>query len=188
MQGLVVYCGSSMPKDPFILSEAARFLAQFSPQEYQLVYGGASIGIMGSVAEVARGRGMKVIGVMPKFLGGREILNPHLDECYFVDDFHQRKAKMMELGHLFVALPGGFGTWDEFCEVVTWAQVGLHKKVMGVLNTRGYYDGMIAQMKRAVAEGLLSTNHFEMIQLSEDAEVLAQGMKSRLLTGFARSP
>jgi hypothetical protein len=120
-----------------------------------LVYGGAKLGLMGKIADSVLGAGGEVIGVMPQSLMDKEIAHTGLTDLRVVDSMHQRKALMAELSDAFIALPGGFGTFEEFCEIVTWAQLGLHAKPCGILNIEGYYDCLLGLFDHAVNEKFL---------------------------------
>jgi uncharacterized protein (TIGR00730 family) len=121
-----------------------------------LVFGGGSVGLMGALADATLGAGGTAIGVIPKGLAAREIAHRGLTELRVVSSMHERKAEMARLADGFVALPGGFGTLEELLEIVTWAQLGIHRKPIGLLNVTGYYDALIALVDRAVAEGFVS--------------------------------
>jgi len=143
-----------------VYAEAARDLGQAIAQAgYELVYGGGSIGLMGVVADAAMAAGGKVIGVIPTELKDRELGHSVLTELRVVEDMHERKALMAELSDGFIALPGGYGTLEEFCEVLTWSQLKLHTKPFGLLNIAGYYDHFLAFLDHAVGEGLIKAKH-----------------------------
>jgi len=155
VRAVCVYCGSSVGADPAYL-EATQALAQaLAARGIQVVYGGAAVGLMGALADAALAAGGEVVGVMPRHLVEREIAHQGLTQLHVVATMHERKALMAELSDGFVALPGGIGTLEELIEMYTWAQLGLHHKPLGVLNTRGYYDGLAAFLDHAVAEGFL---------------------------------
>jgi len=137
-----------------------------------LVYGGSKVGLMGVIADAALAAGGEVIGVMPELLVRKEIGHSGLTELHLVKSMHERKAMMVDLADGFIALPGGFGTLDEFCEVLTWAQLGLHGKPCGILNTAGYFDGLLQMFDHAVEEQFLRPAHRMMVLADEDPEVL----------------
>ena len=133
-----------------------------------LVYGGGAIGLMGVIADAMLARGGEVIGAIPQALASREIAHAGLTELHVVASMHERKALMASLSDGFVALPGGFGTFEEFCEVVTWTQLGLHPKRCGLLNVAGYYDALLAQFDRAVSDGFVKPANREIVIADTD--------------------
>jgi uncharacterized protein (TIGR00730 family) len=151
-----VFCGSSVGLRP-AYEEAARAMgAALARQGLGLVYGGGNLGLMGAVADGALAAGGEVIGVIPDFLQARELGHAGLAELRVVGSMHERKAAMAELSDAFVALPGGYGTLEEFCEILTWAQLGLHHSPIGLLDVEGYYAPLLGMFDHAVAEGFLS--------------------------------
>ncbi len=134
-----------------------------------LVYGGASIGLMGALADAALEGGAEVIGVIPEALVAHEIAHKSLSELHVVGSMHERKARMASLADAFIALPGGYGTLDEFLEILTWAQLGIHRKPCVLVNTAGYYDGMLRFLDHAVTEDFLRSHNRALILLAEDA-------------------
>jgi uncharacterized protein (TIGR00730 family) len=158
-----VFCGSSRGVNS-AFAEAARALATALVQHgIDIVYGGGNVGLMGVVAEAALAQGGRVVGVIPRALVSRELAHPGLTELHVVNSMHERKALMAELADAFVALPGGFGTLEEFCEAVTWTQLGVHTKACGLLNVSGYYDGLLRFLEHALAEGFLRPTHFDIV-------------------------
>lgn len=133
-----------------------------------IVYGGGNVGLMGVVSDAALEAGGKVIGVIPQGLVSRELAHPSLTELHVVHSMHERKALMAELSDAFIALPGGFGTLEEFCEVVTWTQLGIHRKPCGLLNVGGYYDGLLAFLAHALQQDFVRPSHFEIVVASSD--------------------
>lgn len=172
MRRICVFCGSSMGTRP-VYAEFARGLgALLAARGIGLVYGGSKVGLMGVIADAALAAGGEVIGVMPELLVRKEIGHSGLTELHLVKSMHERKAMMVDLADGFIALPGGFGTLDEFCEVLTWAQLGLHGKPCGILNTDGYFDGLLRMFDHAVEEQFLRPAHRMMVLADEDPEVL----------------
>ncbi|HEY6695267.1 MAG TPA: TIGR00730 family Rossman fold protein [Solirubrobacteraceae bacterium] len=168
MRRLCVYAGSNPGADP-AYAEATRALAhELARRDIGLVYGGGKVGLMGVVADTILAAGGEAIGVMPQALIDREIGHPGLTELKVVSSMHERKALMAELGDAFVALPGGIGTLEELIEVYTWSQLGIHDKACGVLNVRGYYDGLAAFLDHAVSEGFLRPQHRAVLSVAED--------------------
>jgi uncharacterized protein (TIGR00730 family) len=135
-----------------------------------LVYGGASIGLMGALADAALAAGAPVVGVLPAVLRGREIAHPGLTELHFVGSMHERKALMAERSDAFLALPGGYGTLDEFLEILTWAQLGIHAKPCVLINMRGFYDGLLTFLDHAVEEGFLQPRNRALIQVASTVD------------------
>jgi uncharacterized protein (TIGR00730 family) len=156
---ICVYAGSNPGADP-AYAEAARDLARLLVgRGTGIVYGGGKVGLMGVLADTALAAGGEVIGVMPQDLIDREVGHDGLTELHVVRSMHERKALMAELSDGFVALPGGAGTLEELIEIYTWSQLGLHDKPMGVLNVRGYWDGLAALLDHAVTQGFLRPEH-----------------------------
>ncbi|HET6547225.1 MAG TPA: TIGR00730 family Rossman fold protein [Solirubrobacter sp.] len=168
MRSVCVYCGSSFGDDPAYL-EATRALARgLAERRIAVVYGGASVGLMGELADAALEAGGEVVGVIPQALVDREIAHRGLTDLRVVGSMHARKALMAELSDAFVALPGGIGTLEELIEMYTWSQLGLHDKPLAMLNTRGYYDGLAAFLDPAVAEGFLRAEQRARLRLAAD--------------------
>src|SRR5690606_15661454 len=138
MNNIVVFCGSSIGTDRVYEEQAFLLGKTLAEASLGLVYGGAKVGLMGAVADGALGHGGKVVGVLPRFLQTREIAHDGLTELFIVETMHERKTKMNELCDGIIALPGGFGTMEEFFEMLTWGQLGLHQKPVGLLNTDGF--------------------------------------------------
>ena len=155
MNAVCVYCGSSFGAKP-AYAEATRQLAiALAERKLRIVYGGASAGLMGLLADTALEHGGEVVGVIPRVLVDREIAHRGLTELHVVDSMHERKARMAELSDGFIALPGGIGTLEELIEVYTWSYLGIHDKPLGLVNTDGYYDGLTAFLDHSVTEGFL---------------------------------
>lgn len=173
-----VFCGSNTGFDPAYAQVATHFGRLIAERNAVLVYGGGRVGLMGLVADAALSAGGRVIGVIPEFLDTREIAHAGVTELIRSTSMHTRKAKMVELSDQFVALPGGLGTFDEFCEIVTWAQLGLHGKPVGLLNVRGYFDGLIAQIERSVADGFCREEHQRLFLVDEDGPRLLQALET----------
>jgi uncharacterized protein (TIGR00730 family) len=144
MKSICVFCGSSLGNDPDFQKAALDLGQKLARKNITLVYGGAKIGLMGAVAKGCADKNGKVIGVIPTFLDKKEITNRDADELYQTATMHERKMKMTQLSEGFIALPGGFGTMDELCEILTWSQLGLVKHPIGILNINGYFDHLLA--------------------------------------------
>lgn len=159
--------------------EAAHNLGQMLVSEkIELVYGAAKIGIMGHVAKSVLDSGGNVIGVIPDFLKRKEVVHLGLTELITTENMHQRKLKMSELSDGFVALPGGFGTLEELLEIITWAQLGLHQKPVGILNINGFFDPLLALLEGMVRKGFLKMENFEILLVSNNANVLLEKMRT----------
>ena len=169
---LCVFCGSNSGINP-AYGEVARVLAaELARRQIGIVYGGGNVGLMGVVADAALAAGGEVIGVIPHGLVSRELAHSGVTKLHVVDSMHDRKALMAELSDGFIALPGGFGTLEEFCEVVTWTQLGVHLKPCGLLNAAGYYDGLLSFLAHALKEEFLKPTHFEIVVTASDAASL----------------
>jgi uncharacterized protein (TIGR00730 family) len=168
MNRICIFCGSSPGKRPEYRSAAEALGRLLAERGLELVYGGGNIGLMGIVADACLATGGSVIGVIPEALVGREVAgraveHSSLTRLDVVDSMHTRKARMAELADGFIALPGGFGTFEELFEILTWAQLGFHQKPIGLLDVAGYYDPLLALCDRAVAEGFLSHRNRELL-------------------------
>jgi uncharacterized protein (TIGR00730 family) len=159
VNAICVFCGSSSRAKPVYFEAANALGTAIATRGWDLIYGGASCGLMGEVANAALAAGGRVIGVIPEFMVAREIAHTTLTELSIVSSMHERKAKMVELADAFVALPGGYGTFDEIFEVLTWAQIDVHNKPCAFLNTNGFYDALFAFLDHTAAEGLLQSHH-----------------------------
>jgi len=168
MKRVCVYCGSSAGRLPRY-REAARALGhEIAARGLGLVYGGAGIGVMGAVADAVLSRGGEVIGVIPHNLATKEVAHAGLSELLVVASMHERKARMEGLSDGFIALPGGWGTFEEIFEMLTWAQLGMHEKPCGLLNVAGYYDHLFTFLEHAVAENFVRTEHQPMMIMEQD--------------------
>ncbi|SHL09788.1 LOG family protein [Flavobacterium xanthum] len=177
MKRITVFCGSSMGTDEVFQSQATLLGQTLAKQNIELVYGGANIGLMGAVADGVLSEGGKVIGVIPFFLQSKEIAHTNLTELIIVDTMHERKTKMNALCDGVIAMPGGFGTLEELFEMLTWAQLGLHKKPIGLLNTNGFYDALIVLIQTMVDKGLLKAVNQQMLLVSDNINDLLDNMK-----------
>ncbi|WP_027184892.1 TIGR00730 family Rossman fold protein [Desulfovibrio inopinatus] len=153
LSAVCVFCGSNPGFDPAFMNAANELGRLLAEQHIQLVYGGAAVGLMGAVADAALAAGGEVHGVIPGFLHDKEIAHPGLTSCRVVDSMHERKAAMAEISDGFIALPGGMGTLEEICEVITWAQLGLHCKPCGFLNITDYYDPLQTFLSNMIENG-----------------------------------
>lgn len=155
VQSLCVYCGSNFNQDPQLKAAVESLADVMVKQHIRLVYGGGSVGVMGLIADAVLLRGGKVTGVIPQFLMDKEVGHHGITEMVVTENMHQRKQKMADLADAFLILPGGFGTLEEFFEVLTWLQLGLHQKPIGVLNVGNYYDFLFKQMDVMVEQRFL---------------------------------
>lgn len=172
MNSLCVFCGSSPGKDAAYGAAARSLGATLARRGITLVYGGGNVGLMGVVADAALEADGEVVGVMPEALVGREIAHRRLTELHIVGSMHERKALMSGLSDGFVALPGGNGTLEEFFEVLTWAQLGEHRKPCGLFNVAGYYDPLLSVFDHMVDQGFLSEEHRSIVQVEADPETM----------------
>ncbi len=172
LKRLAVFCGSSNGASSAYREGAIQLGKELAKRGISLVYGGASVGIMGTVADTVLEEGGEVIGVMPKLLIEREISHQHVTKLFIVESMHERKAKMAELADGFIALPGGPGTLEEFFEVFTWAQIGIHQKPLGLLNINHYYDPLLALFDHMVTEQFLQAKYRSMSIVDSDAKAL----------------
>jgi uncharacterized protein (TIGR00730 family) len=174
MKRIAVFCGSSNGRRPEYAEAAADLGRELAGQGIEIVYGGAKIGLMGALADGALGAGGKVIGVMPEALKKREVAHNGLTEFKVVPSMHARKHLMENLSDAFIALPGGFGTLDEFCEIITWFQLGIHDKPFGILNVAGFFDPFLSFIDRSVAEGFIKAEHRKWLRASSSAQDLVR--------------
>lgn len=178
IKSVTVFCGSSPGASPVYQQAAAALGQTLARQSIRLVYGGAKVGLMGVVADAALQAGGEVIGVLPHFLAGKEIAHAGLTELLLVETMHERKLKMAELSDASVSLPGGFGTMEEFFEVLTWAQLGLHAKPVGLLNINSFYEPLYALFDRMQQEQFLKPENRQLVLMAETAEELLQRFDS----------
>jgi uncharacterized protein (TIGR00730 family) len=178
MKSICVFCGSSIGTNP-VFAEAARVVGQeLVARSIRLVYGGGNVGLMGIVADAVMQAGGCAVGVIPEALVGRELAHRGLTELRVVRSMHERKALMAELADGFVALPGGFGTLDELCEIVTWAQLGLHRKPCGLLNVDRFFESFLAQTERAVRDQFIRPEHAALVQVDAVPGALLDRMEA----------
>lgn len=181
MKRICVFCGSSSGTRPVYRSAAQALGRSLAEQGLELVYGGGNVGLMGTVADACLAAGGQVIGIIPQALMGKEVAGRHLEHRQLtrlevVDSMHTRKARMAELADGFIALPGGFGTFEEFCEIITWGQLGFHTKPCGLLNVEGYYDALLGLFDHAVAEGFLRQENRQLVLTAQEPDALLAAM------------
>lgn len=173
LRSLCVFCGSSVGARPEYAAAAAELGTLLARRGIRVVFGAGHVGLMGVVADAALAAGGQAIGVIPQLLVDRELAHRGLTELRIVGSMHERKALMAELADGFIALPGGLGTFEELCEVLTWAQLGIHNKPCGCLNTLGYYDPLLALLDHAAAEQFMRAEHRQLLcAAAEPAELL----------------
>ena len=183
VQRICIFCGSRPGNRPEYLEAARRLGSLLAERRIGLVYGGASVGMMGALASAVLRGGGEVIGVIPQALVQRELAHDHLTELRVVSSMHERKALMAELSDAVIALPGGFGTFEELFETITWSQLGIHRKAMGVLNVGGFYDGLLSLVEHAIEEGFVPAQHRELILEAAEPEALLD-----LISGYEPPP
>ncbi len=178
MKSLAVFCGASTGNNP-VYVEAAQGLGKLlAAQEISLVFGGGKVGIMGAIADAVLAAGGKAIGVIPRGLVEREVAHAGLTHMHIVETMHERKALIAELSEGFVALPGGWGTFDEICEILTWTQLGIVDKPCAFLNTNGFYTHLLQMFQTCVTEGFVKSERLETVIVAEDAAELLNKMKA----------
>lgn len=170
LRRICVYCGSREGNKPIYTEVALQLGRELAERKIELVYGGAAVGVMGAVANGVLEAGGKVTGVLPKMLTHKEVAHSFVTELIIVETMHQRKQIMYELSDAFIALPGGLGTFEELCEILTWQQLGTHQKPTGILNVAGYYDPMLKMFDMATSNDFLSDEHRNMIVTAESVQ------------------
>ncbi len=178
LKSITVFCGSSEGNDINIISQAEQLGVALAKENITLVYGAAKIGIMGKVAKASLEQHGKVIGVIPEFLKLKEVVHLGLYELITTKNMHERKLKMHEISDGFITLPGGFGTFEELFEIITWAQLGLHQKPIGLLNCNGFYNDLISMLETMVAKGFLKMENLDLLIIEENVDTLLEKMKS----------
>lgn len=178
MKRITVFCGSSMGNDPLFKEQAYALGRTLAELKIGVVYGGAKVGLMGEIANGALENHGEVIGVLPRFLQEKELAHEGLTELLLVESMHERKTKMHELSDSVIMLPGGFGTLEEFFEMLTWAQLGLHQKPIGILNTNGFYTHLMDLIQTMVDQGFLKAMNQDMVLVSDEIDQLLLLMKN----------
>jgi uncharacterized protein (TIGR00730 family) len=182
MRRVCIFCGSSTGVRPDYRAAAEAIATHLARLRVDIVFGGGCVGLMGVVADTALAHGGHVIGVIPSALVAREIAHRGLPDLRIVSSMHERKALMASLSDAFIALPGGFGTFEEFCEVVTWTQLGIHRKTCGLLHVAGYYDPLVALFDRAVVDGFVRPENRGIVVAESDPEALIDRLRERPAT------
>jgi len=178
LKSIAVFCGSSEGNDLNIIADAVKLGESFAKNNITLIYGAAKIGLMGKLAESSLNHQGKVIGVIPGFLKLKEVVHLGLHKLITTKNMHQRKIKMHELADGFIALPGGFGTLEELFEIITWAQLGLHQKPIGLLNSNGFYNDLINMIETMVAKGFLKIENLQLLIVDDNIDSLLEKMKT----------
>nr|MBC7613193.1 TIGR00730 family Rossman fold protein [Pseudopedobacter sp.] len=176
IKSLCVYCGSNFNGDPKLKSAVEELSSEMVKHQIKLVFGGGSVGVMGLVADAVLKNGGEAIGVIPQFLMDKEVGHKGLTEMIVTENMHQRKQRMADLADAFLILPGGFGTLEEFFEVLTWLQLGLHQKPIGVLNVGGFYDFLFKQMDVMVEQRFLKPINRDLVINQEDPKKMIELM------------
>lgn len=172
MRSVCVFCGASPGNHPSFLQAASALGQALAESQRVLVYGGAKVGLMGATADAALAAGGKVIGVLPQTLVEREVAHPGLTELHIVSGMHERKTRMAELADAFIMLPGGLGTLEEFFEVWTWAQLGLHQKPIGMLGSKTFFSPLVSYLDHLEAHGFVRPQHRQMVTHEEEPHAL----------------
>jgi len=178
MKAICVFAGSNLGNHPDYQLKAAELGLYMAQEQYRLVYGGSNMGLMGVIANTVIAQGGEVTGIMPKGLFKGEIVHQELTEFIEVEDMHERKATMGKLSDGFIALPGGFGTYEELFEVLCWSQIGIHTKPIGILNVCGYFDPLLNMINYSVQEGFSKPSNLSLINVSSDPIDLIQRMEN----------
>lgn len=178
LRNICVFCGSVTGNHASYAGAARGLGATLVDQGIHLVYGGAKVGLMGIIADSVLDAGGHVIGVLPAVLASKEVAHPRLDELRLVNSMHERKDLMAELSDAFIGLPGGLGTLDELLEMLTWNQLGIHKKPCGLLNVDGYFDPLLSMLDRAVESGFLWSEHRAMMLVDADPTRLVAKLRA----------
>ena len=175
---IALYCGSRTGNKPIYRDTAIELAQHIATQGFGIVYGGASIGLMGQVADTVLEHGGEVVGVIPEFMLDYEIAHSQLTELHIVKSMHERKALMAERASAFIALPGGLGTFEEILEIATWGQLNQHQKPMIIYNVNRFYDALIAQLDHAVEEGFLPPQHRAKLIICENPEQISNVIRN----------
>lgn len=176
LQNIAVYCGSSQGNNVVYKQAAIQLGETFVANNVACVFGAGSVGLMGIIADTMVALGGKTIGVIPQFLVDWEVCHQNLTETHVTQTMHERKALMCQMAEGFLALPGGFGTLDELFEILTWGQLALHQKPVGILNVNGFFDGLLAQIQVMVKEGFLKKENAELLIVETNLDTLLQKM------------
>ncbi|MBO9615932.1 MAG: TIGR00730 family Rossman fold protein [Dyadobacter sp.] len=188
MQSIVVYCGSNPGKKALYAEAAYELGVALAKRSIKLIYGGGNMGLMGRVADGAMDNAGFVTGIIPNFLAKLEVAHKTLSELHFVDTMHERKAKMVSMSDGVIALPGGYGTFDELFEILTWAQLRIFHGPVGLLNVNGFYDLLLLQLDKMVDEGFLRPDNRALLVVAEDPATLLEKMEAFRLQNAENKP
>lgn len=188
MQSIVVYCGSNFGTNPVYAEVAYSLGNELARRKINVIYGGGNMGLMGRVADGSLENSGTVTGIIPNFLAKLEVAQKTLTELHFVDTMHERKAKMVSLSDGVIALPGGYGTFDELFEILTWAQLKIFYGPVGVLNINGYYDLLILQLDKMVEEGFLHIDNRKLLLVSDNTVDLLEQMQEFAVNNPGNKP
>jgi uncharacterized protein (TIGR00730 family) len=177
ISSICVFCGANPGQRPVYVDAAVALGQELGRRQLGLVYGGGSVGLMGALARAARDSGVHVVGVIPESLTTRELMGEKIGELIIVESMHERKAIMASLADAFIALPGGFGTLEELFEVITWSQLGIHTKPIGLLNIAGFFDPLLRFIDHGVAEGFIRTQHRSLAITGDEPGTLLDGLQ-----------
>lgn len=186
IKAITVFCGSAVGSNPAYKQAAEELGRLMAAQNITLVFGGGSVGMMGAVADAVLENNGHVIGVIPEFLATKELRHERVANMRVVETMHERKALMAELSDAFIAMPGGLGTFEEFFEVVTWGQLGIHEKPIGLLNAGGFYDSLISFLDHAKNDGFFRAEHQQLITVTDDPCELLEILRVKELPHFKR--
>lgn len=188
MRSIVVYCGSNFGKNPVYAEQAYALGNELAKRKINVIYGGGNMGLMGRVADGSLENSGTVTGIIPNFLAKLEVAQKTLTELHFVETMHERKAKMVSLSDGVIALPGGYGTFDELFEILTWAQLKIFDGPVGVLNVNGYYDLLILQLDKMVEEGFLHIDYRQLLLVSDEPVELLEKMEEFVKNNTENKP
>jgi uncharacterized protein (TIGR00730 family) len=186
LERICVFTGSSIGAHPEYRTQARALGTVFAKRSIELVYGGGAVGLMGVIADEVLARGGKAHGVIPKMLASKEIAHASLTDLTIVDTMHARKQRMADLASAFVAMPGGFGTFDELFEILTWAQLGIHDKPIGLLNVAGYFDALLKMVDVALNQGFIPAQHAKLFVVDTDADALVSALETHVMPPVKR--